>query len=307
MEKVSIIGSGNVGANTAFFIAEKGITEVYLYDIQEGISKGKSLDMMEASPIRKYRNRITGIDDISMIENSESVIIAAGNSCNLGIKTENLLAGNWETVRGIVEQIMIHSPDGVIIVATEPVDLLTGMIARVFKPPRNKLLGLGGIIDTTRFKSAISRELSISPENVTAMVVGRHAEDMIILPEYTRVSGIPLNQLMPQETIEKLEDEVRKAGGLMAELAECPGTYYTPSAAAAEVVDSIHMDLNRILPVSVKLDGEYGISDAALSLPCVIGKNGVERVLAPLLSESRRNALKKSASAVMDIIAGAKP
>jgi malate dehydrogenase len=307
MEKVSIIGSGNVGSNTAFFIAEKGATDVYLYDIQEGLSKGKSLDMMEAAPIRKYRNRITGIDDISRIENSESVIIAAGNSCNLGMKTENLLAGNWETVRVIVEQIMSHSPDSIIIVATEPVDLLVGMIARTFKPPRNKLLGLGGIIDSTRMKSAISRELSISPENVTAMVIGRHAEDMIVLPEYTRVSGIPLNQLMPQETIEKLEDEVRKAGSLMAELAECPGTYYTPSAASAEVVDSIHMDLKRIMPASIKLEGEYGISGAALSLPCVIGKNGVERVLTPPLSESRRNALKKSAAAVMDIIAGAKP
>ena len=303
MEKVSIIGSGNVGANTAFFIAEKGVTNVYLYDIQKGLSTGKALDMMEAAPIRKYRNRITGIDDINDIINSESVIIAAGNACTLGMKREDLLAGNWGTVNEIVEKIQKNSPESIIIVATEPVDILTTLIAQRFGLPRNKLLGLGCILDSTRLKSAISRELSISAENITALVIGRHSDDMIFVTEYARISGIPLSQLMSEEKIESLKREVREAGSLMAELAECPGSYYTPSAAAAEVIDSIHMDLKRILPVSVVLSGEYGISGVAMSLPCIIGKNGVQRVLTPTLTGAQQKALEKSAQAIKGIIA----
>ena len=303
MEKVSIIGSGNVGANTAFFIAEKGVTNVYLYDIQKGLSTGKALDMMEAAPIRKYRNRITGIDDINDINNSESVIIAAGNACTLDVKREDLLAGNWGTVSEIVEQIQKTSPESIIIMATEPVDLLITLVAQRFGLLRNKLLGLGCILDSTRFKSAISRELSISAENITALVIGRHSEDMIFVPEYTRISGIPLAQLLPKEKIESLTSKVRESGSLMAELAECPGSYYTPSAAAAEVIDSIHMDLKRILPVSVVLSGEYGISGVAMSLPCSIGKNGVQRVLTPTLTGAQQKALEKSAQAIKGIIA----
>ncbi len=291
-----------MGANAAFFIAEKGITDVYVYDSEKGISTGKSLDMMEAAPIRKYRNRIIGIDDMEKIEGSESVVIAAGNSCPLGMKREDLLEANWGPVSDIVQKVLKISPDCIIIVATEPVDLLTIMISRTFKVPRNKLLGLGCILDAARLKSAISRELAVSAENISAMVMGRDSDDMIILPEYTRVSGIPLFSLMPAEKIESLKQEVIQGGNLIAELAECPGSFYTPSAAAAEVVDSIYMDLKRILSVAVVLEGEYGIRGVALSLPCVIGKNGVERVLTPVLTESQKSALVKSAQAVKEKI-----
>ncbi|OHD72361.1 MAG: hypothetical protein A2W19_13515 [Spirochaetes bacterium RBG_16_49_21] len=303
MEKVSIIGSGNVGANTAFFIAEKGITNVYLYDIQDGISTGKALDMMEAAPIRKYRNCITGIDDINDIRNSESVIIAAGTACSVGMKQEKLLEENWETVSRIVEKIVQISPESIVIVATEPVDFLTTLIAQKFSLPRNKLLGLGCILDASRLKAAVSRELSISAENITAMVIGRDSDDMIVVSEYTRVSGIPLVQLIPEGKIKALIHEVREGGNLIAELSECPGSYYTPSAAAAEVIDAIHMDLKRILPVSVEMEGEYGTTGVAMSLPCVIGKNGVEKVLTPILTKAQQDALKKSAEAIKEIIA----
>jgi malate dehydrogenase len=304
MEKVSIIGSGNVGANAAFFIAEKGITDVYLYDTQKGISTGKALDMAEAAPIRKYRNRITGIDDIGMTGGSESVVIAEGSSCPVGMKREDLLEINWGPVSELVEKVIKVSPGCVIIVATEPVDLLTIMISRRFKIPREKLLGLGCILDATRLKSAISRELSISAENITAMVIGRDSDDMIVLPEYTRVSGIPLQKLLSSEKIDSLKEEVRVGGILIAELAECPGSFYMPSAAAAEVIDAIHMDLKRILPVSVELNGEYGISGVALSLPCIIGKKGVEKVLTPVLTDAQQKALEKSAKEIKDKIAG---
>ena len=303
MGKVSIIGSGNVGANTAFFIVEKGITDVYLYDIQEGLSTGKALDMMEAAPIRRYRNRIIGIDCIEDIRDSESVIIAAGKACTIGRKPEELLKGNMETVFGIVEKTVNISPGSIIIMATEPVDILTGMTAQRFALSRNKILGLGSIVDSSRLKSAVSRELSISAENIIAMAIGRHSGDMIVLPEYTVVSGIPLAQLLSEEKIRSLITGIKDAGNLMAELSECPGTYYTPSAAAAEVIDSIHMDLKRILSVSIEFSGEYGISGVAMSLPCVIGKNGIEKVLTPLLTEAEQNALAKSANAIKEIIA----
>ncbi len=306
MEKVSIIGSGNVGANTAFFIAEKGITSVVLHDVKEGLSTGKALDMMEAAPLRKYRNRIRGIDDISGIKNSETVIIAAGRGRTPGMKREDLAAENWAIIKEITEQVLKHSPDSIIIVATEPVDILTTLVVKEFTLDRTSVLGLGGILDATRLKYAISRKLNISTENITAMVMGRHSDDMIPVPEYTRISGIPLDQMMSGEEIKKLENEIKDVGNLIVEMAERSSAYYTPSAAAAEVVDSIHMDLKRILPVSVMLDGEYGITGSAMSIPCVVGKKGAERFLEPKLSKDQLDRLKASGRAIQDIIKGLK-
>lgn len=304
MEKVSIIGSGNVGANTAFFMAEKGITDVVLYDINEGAALGKALDMMEAAPIRKYRNRITGSGDIAATADSEAVVIAAGRGCAAGADTESLLDANWNMVRGIVERIMVTSPHGIIIVATEPVDLIISLLSREFAIPRARLMGLGGLIDAARIKSAVSRKLLISSENITAMVIGRHSEEMIALTGYTRVSGIPLKLLMDEKDIELIIDEAREGGRTLAELAECPGTYYTPSAAAADVVDAVHMDMKRIMALAVELKGEYGLDGMALSLPCVVGKSGVERVMTPELTTPQLSALHRSARVIKDITAG---
>jgi len=303
MGKVSIIGSGNVGTNTAFFVAEKGITDVFLYDIQEGLSTGKALDMMEAAPIRRYQSRIIGIENIEDIRDSESVVIAAGKTCTMGKKPEELLKDNMAIVFGIVKGIITFSPGSIIIMATEPVDILTIMTAQRFALSRNKILGLGSIVDVSRLKSAVSRELSISAESIIPMAIGRHSGEVIVLPDYTVVSGIPLTQLLSEKKIRGIITEIKDAGNLMAELSECPGTYYTPSAAAAEVIDSIHMNLKRILSVSIEFSGEYGISGVAMSLPCIIGKNGVEKVLTPVLTETEHEALVKSADAIKKIIA----
>ncbi len=306
MAKIGIIGSGNVGANTAFFVAEKGITDIYLYDMQEGLSTGKALDMMEAAPIRKYRNRITGVDDLGMMAGAEAVVIAAGAGCSAGSDPEDLMEANWPAVSGIIERIAGIVPECVIIVATEPVDPLVTMISRRFSVPRKRLLGLGGILDAARLKAAISRELSLSAENVTAMVLGRHSRDMVVPMQYARVSGIPLAMLMTEDRIRQLEREASESGSIMAALAECPGTYYTPSAAAADVIDALCMDMKRILPVSTVMAGEYGISGVALSLPCVIGGGGVERALSPELTGPQEKALKKSAKDLEQFLAGVK-
>ena len=301
MEKVSIIGSGNVGANTAFFIAEKGITNVSLYDIQDGLSTGKALDMMEGAPLRKYRNCIMGIGDIKEIADSESVIVAAGSSIGSS-DVDSVFRANWTIVKDIIAKVLELASESIIIVATEPVDLIVAMIARTFKIPRTKLFGLGGILDAARLKTAIARECAISADDISALVIGRHSQEALLLPEYTRISGIPLPQLMTGDQIEKLKDEVIGAAALLTELAEGPGTYYTPSAAAAAVVDAIHMDLKRILSLSVEMKGEYGIEGVALSLPCIVGKKGVEKVLAPQLDERCLKELATSAAAMQKML-----
>jgi malate dehydrogenase len=304
MDKVSIIGSGNVGANAAFFIVEKGITDVVLYDIQDGLAMGKALDIMEAAPIRKYRNRIRGTDNFGDLSDSETIVIAAGRGCVTGIRPDSLLADNWRSVKEIVRELMKVSPESVIIVATEPVDAITTLIVREFRLPIERVLGLGGILEAARFQALVAGELSVSAENISVMAVGRHTHSMLLLPAYTRVSGIPLADLLSGQRIRELKREAGEGGNLITELSECPGSYYTPSAAIVEVVDAIHMDLKRIFPLSVMLAGEYGIDGIALTLPCVVGKGGVERILLPALTETEADELRQSAGEIEKILAG---
>ena len=302
MEKISIIGSGNVGANAAFFIAEKGITHVFLYDIKEGISTGKALDMMEASPIRKYRNKIKGVEKIEEIGDSQTVVIAANQNIKAGMNREELLEGNIEVINEIGGKIKKITPESIVIIATEPVDILTAYFVKKFNYKREKVFGVGGILDSTRLKYFISKKLSISLENVTSLVIGPHNHSMIINPLFCRVSGIPLSQLLEEKEIEKITEEVKTAGKFIVEMAQKSRTYYSPSAAVAELADSIHMDLRRILPVSVLLSGEYGLNETAMSLPCVIGKNGIEKIILPKLSRSELTQLKNAADENKEIL-----
>lgn len=304
MSKIGIIGSGNVGANTAFFIAETGVTDVLLYDIREGYSSGISLDIMEAAPIREYRNRIRGIDSLDELEDAETVIIAAGAVREQGMKREDLLEKNREIITGLAEDLAESAPEAVIIVATEPVDICTGLFLKSGKHPKERVMGLGGILDTTRFRYLVAERLSVSLENVSAMVIGRHSEEMIVLPEYTRVSGVPITQLLDDGAIREMVEETKKAGDLIVELSKRGSAYYAPSSAAAALVESIHMDLKRTFSVSLMLTGEYGIDGAALSLPAVIGRSGIEKILTPELKENSLERLKSSADKVRKALEG---
>jgi malate dehydrogenase len=303
MPGVSIIGSGNVGANTAFFIAEKGVTDVLLCDVQPGLSKGKALDIMEAAPIRRYRNTLSGTDSISDIKGSQMVVIAAGAIRKPGMKREELFAVNAGLVRELARDVARLAPDSIVIVATEPVDPITTIFVRGSGMPRSRVLGLGGILDSTRLRALIARELDLSMETVSAMVIGRHSDDMICLPRYAGVSGVPLPLLLPRERIDALVEETRSAGGLVVELAKRASAYYAPSAAIAEIADAVHMNLGRIFSVSVMLDGEYGLRGAALSLPSVIGEKGVVRVLTPELTADETEILRESARRVYEMTA----
>jgi len=304
MPGVSIIGSGNVGANTAFFIAEKGTHHVTLYDVREGLSTGKALDMMEAAPVRQYRPKLRGSDSIEAIAGSDVVVLAAGAVRKPGMKREDLFNENLALVREVAPTVARLAPKAIVIIATEPVDPITTLFVRESKMPRNQVIGLGGILDSTRLRYGIAHELRVSMDNVQAMVIGRHSDEMIMLSGYTNVSGIPIEQLLTQEAIEKLVNETRSAGDLIVQMSQRSNAYYAPSAAAAELADAIHTDIHRIFSVSVMLAGEYGIHDVALSLPAIIGREGVVRVMTPKLSREQEQQLSRSAEEVNMLLSG---
>ena len=304
MSRVSIIGGGNVGANAGFLIAEKGVTDVLLVDIQPGLSRGKMLDIMEAAPIRRYRNTLAGSDSIEDIKGSQLVVVAAGAIRAPGMRREDLFTANAGLIRTLAPQIARLAPESTVVIATEPVDSLTCLFVLKSGMPRTRVLGLGGILDSTRFRVLIARELNVSTEIVSAMVIGRHSDDMICLPRYCSVSGVPLPLLLSADRIASIIEETRTAGDLVVEMAKRSSSYYAPSAAVAELADSVHMNLNRIFPVSIQLQGEYGVEDAALSLPVVIGEKGVVRVIVPVLTAKEKSIFLESARKVAAAVKG---
>ena len=301
MSQVSILGSGNVGANTAFFIAETGVEEVLLYDLQEGLAAGKALDMMEAAPIRKYRNRLRGALRMEEIAGSEIVVIAAGRVRRPGMKREDLFVENRALAGELAPRVAELAPEAVVIVATEPVDPITREFVRASGFPRERVLGVGGCLDATRLRYAVARALGVSMEDVSALVIGRHSASMLALPRYSSVSGVPLPQLLPPRRVQELVAETASAGDLIVQMAQRSSAFYAPSAAVADIVNSVHMDLRRVLCVSLVLKGEYGLSGVALSLPAVVGRGGVRRVLTPRLTGEELAALRRSGAELTEL------
>ena len=295
MAQIGIIGSGNVGANTAFFVAERNVAHVCMYDVKGGLSTGKALDMMEAAPLRGYQYKLSGTDSIGDALASDVVIVAAGEVREPGMKREDLFEKN----RAVVEEVAgaLASYEGVVIVATEPVDLLTQVIVSKGLP-WERVLGIGGVLDSARLRVLVARELKVAQEDVKTMVVGRHADDMIALPAYCSVGGVPVTKLMTEERFSQLVRETVDAGDHIVGLAKRTSSYYGPAAAATDVAEAVIRGTNRILPVSVQLQGQYGISGVAMSLPALIGAGGVERVLEPVLTDGEKVRLEQSAKAL---------
>lgn len=293
---IGILGSGNVGANTAFFLAEKGVDDVMLYDIQEGMAKGKALDMMEAAPIRGYRTRISGTDDPGDVLGCDIVIIAAGAVRKPGMKREELYRENKKIIQLYASGI--RNPDTKVIIVPEPVDVLTTLFARSSSLPSSQIMGLGGILDATRLRYFIARDLGVSMENVSAQVVGRHTDDMIVLKDYCSVSGISLSHFLTADQISNLIEETRQAGSLIIDLAERAGAYYGPSSVIAELAEAICLDMGRLMSVSHVLSGEFGIRGLAVSLPCVINNSGISRTISPCLTQEEEVLLKRSAEKI---------
>ena len=296
MKKVSIIGSGNVGANSAFFIAENRTASVTLVDIREGVPKGKALDLSEAAPIRGYDTTITGADTIDKIAGSDIVVIAAGRVRNPEETRDDLYRDNAALMQKICEDIRNLAPDSVVINIVEPIDRITLLIQTLLNFERKKVLGIGGLLSSTRLRFLVSNALGVSAREVTGLVIGPHGPSMVILRDTIRVSGIPAEKLLSKEQFETIVDEVRKAGDTILHLSEKSTAFYAPSAAVASLVEAVARDTRAILPVSFLLQGEYGLHNIAVSIPACICAGGVDHV-APLNMSSQEEEAFQNAVA----------
>ncbi len=305
MKKVSIIGSGNVGANSAFFIAENRSASVILVDVREGLPEGKALDLSEAGPIRRYDTAVRGAGSIEDIRNSEIVVIAAGRVRNPNETRDDLYRDNAALMEKICQDIQRLTPGAVVINIVEPVDRITLLIQNLLGFDRRRVLGVGGLLSSTRLRFLVSTALGVSSREVTGMVVGPHRPCMVILRNTVRVSGIPVDQLLPKEEFDAIIDEVRRAGDTILHLAEKSTAFYAPSAAVAALVEAVARDTKTILPVSFRLQGEYGLDDIAVSVPVCIGAGGVDHVVSIEMNASEKEEFEKAAAELRASIVGA--
>ncbi len=294
MKKVSIIGAGNVGANAAFYIGEKNFADVMLVDIVEGRAKGKALDLMEAAPVRYYDAKIDGSDNIEDIAGSEVVVITAGHVRKPQMSRLDLLETNAKVMDPIMPQIKKHAPNAIIINVTEPVDALTCYLWKKGGFDPKKVIGMTGVLDTTRLREFISKELQVSTANTTAVVIGGHHDFMVIIPRYASVEGIPITQLLPKERIDNLIKRTRSAGSEILSYLKTATAHYAPGAAIAEIVEAIIKDSKRVLCISACLHGQYGVKDLCLGVPAIIGAAGVEKVLELTLTIEERREFEES-------------
>ena len=288
MKHVSIVGSGNVGANTAFFLAENHTASVTLVDIKEGLSKGKALDMMEAGPLRRYDTNIEGTDDIGRIAGSDVVVIAAGRVRKPEEQRVDLYHENKVAVQAICRDIARLAPEAIVVNMVEPIDGLTLLAQETLGFDRRRVLGVGGLLSSTRLRHLVSTALGVSPRETTGLVIGPHFQGMVFLKDSIRVCGVPAVKLLGEKRLQEIIEEARQAGDTILQLAQRSTAYYAPSAAAEALCEAIVRDTHAILPVSVRLEGEYGIKGLCVGVPARIGQSGVEKVLEVRLSDEER-------------------
>ena len=300
-KKVTVVGAGNVGASCAQRLAERGYADVVLVDIVPGVPQGKALDIQEAAPVVGVDALVTGVEGYEATAGSEVVVITAGVPRRPGMSRDDLVTTNQKIVAGITREVAKHSPDCVIVAVTNPLDVMAYVILRESGFPRSRVVGMSGILDTARFRTFIALELGVSVEDVQALVLGGHGDQMVPLPRLATVGGIPLPQLLPQPTIDQLVDRTVKGGGEIVELLQT-SAYYAPSAAAVQMVDAIALDRKRILPAAAYLEGEYGIEGVFLGVPVKLGAGGVEQVMQVELTPQEQDALKRSGATVRELI-----
>lgn len=298
MEKVSIIGSGNVGVSAAFYIAEKGFANIMLIDIMDGKAQGSALDLSEASPLRGYDIKIEGSSNIEDIKDSKVVVITAGKVRKPNTLRLELLEENVKILDPIIEDIKKYAPDSMVIVLSEPITALTYYTWKKTGFDRKKVLGVSGKLDVTRVCEFVSQALKVTPAEVSALVLGGHHKFMVIPPEFIRVCGIPITELLSKEEVEKIIDKAREAGTSILSLLKTQTSMYSPGAAIAETVGAIINDTNAILCVPVCLDGEYGFKDTCLGIPVQLGSNGIEKIIELELSLDIKDKLKTSAQVI---------
>jgi malate dehydrogenase len=300
--KVTVIGAGNVGANTAQKIAVKELADVVLVDVVEGVPQGKGLDMLESAPVEGYDVHITGANGYEQTADSDIVVITAGFPRKPGMSRDDLLLANYEVVKSATEQAVKQSPNAILILVTNPLDAMCWTAMKVSGFPRERVIGMAGVLDTARFRTFIAEELNVSFENVTAMVLGGHGDTMVPLVRFTNVSGIPLSELTDQTTINRLVQRTRDGGAEIVKYLKTGSAYYAPAASTVEMVESILKDKKKVLPCAVQLQGEYGIQNLFVGVPVKLGRKGVEQIYEIKLDDSERAALKRSTDAVQELV-----
>jgi malate dehydrogenase len=297
-KKISIIGAGFVGATAAHWAAEKELGDIVLVDILEGVPQGKALDLYEAAPIEGFDSRVIGTNAFEETKDSDVVVITSGVARKPGMSREDLLATNKKIIESVVAQVVKASPNAILIMVANPLDTMTYLAVKRSGLPKERVMGMAGILDTGRFKAFISMELGVSVEDIQSLILGGHGDEMVPLPRYTTVSGIPLAQLLPMQTIDRLVDRARKGGGEIVNLLKTGSAYYAPGAAAIQMVEAILKDKKRILPCCVYLDGEYGLKDICFGVPVKLGAKGVESIIQLDLTSEEKALVAKSAESV---------
>ena len=301
--KVTVVGAGNVGATCADVLACKEIVNtIVLVDIKEGLSEGKSLDIFQKAPINLYDTKIIGsTNDYSKTKNSDVVVITSGLPRKSGMSRDDLIETNSKIVKSVTENIIKYSPNCIIIIVSNPLDVMTYQAHLTSQFPRERVMGMAGILDTSRFKAFLADELSVSPKDIQSLLLGGHGDTMVPLPRYTTVGGIPVEELIDEKRLKEIIERTKYGG---SELVKMMGTsaWYAPGAAAAQMVESIIRDQRRIFPVCVKLDGEYGINDCYLGVPVILGSNGIEKIIELKLKSSEKKLLDESRVHVKEVM-----
>lgn len=303
MKKITVVGAGHVGATTAQRVAEKELAqEVVLLDIIEGIPQGKGLDQFQSAPIEGFDSRIVGTNDYGPTAGSGIFIVTAGIARKPGMSRDDLVKTNAGIVKSVCEQIKDAAPDAIVIIVSNPLDVMCYVAKEVTGFPRERVIGMAGVLDTARYRAFLAAELDVSVEDIQAMVLGGHGDSMVPLVSYTTVSGIPVTQMMDRKKLEEIVDRTRKGGAEIVGLLKTGSAYYAPSAAAAQMAEAIVKNKKRILPCAAWLEGEYGLKDLYLGVPCKLGENGIERIIEVELSSKEQVALNKSADVVRGLL-----
>lgn len=302
-KKVTVVGAGNVGATAAMRVAEKGLADVTLIDILEGVPAGKALDLMEAAPIEKHDCRVIGVsDDYSRAKDSDIVIITAGIPRKPGMSRDDLLTTNMRIVGSVVKEIASVAPGAVLIMVSNPLDAMCHVAYDVSGFPKNRVIGMAGVLDSARFRAFIAMELQVSVENVHAFVLGGHGDTMVPLPRYSTVAGVPITELLSPERIEALVQRTRQGGAEIVGLLKTGSAFYAPASSAVQMAEAILKDKKMILPCAVYLEGEYGIHDLFIGVPVKLGSQGVEDIIEIKLTAKEKEALNASALAVKGLV-----
>ena len=307
LDKITVVGAGNVGATAAQRLAEKALARrVVLVDVIEGVPQGKALDQSESAPIEGFDTRVVGANDYTPAAGSELVVVTAGIARKPGMSRDDLVRTNADIVKQVSLEIKRHCPDAIVLVVSNPLDVMCWVTKQVTAFPRERVIGMAGVLDTARYRAFLAEALDVSVEDIQAMVLGGHGDTMVPLVSYTTVSGIPVGQLLDRAKLDTIVERTRNGGAEIVAFLKTGSAYYAPSAAVTQMVEAIALDKKRILPCAAWVQGEYGVSGVYLGVPCKLGRRGLEQILEVKLSADEQAALKKSADAVRETMGAVK-